>query len=179
VIRFAALDRDGTLIVERHYLADPAGVELLPGAAEGLRQLRALGLGLVVVTNQSGIGRGYLDLARLEQIHARLVELLAAEGVTLDGIYACPHVPADDCSCRKPRPGLLHQAAAALGFPAHQCVVIGDKECEIELGRSVGAATVLVRTGYGAAVEAAGRVQADAVVDDLIGAADFVRRRRD
>ena len=82
--RFALLDRDGTIIAERHYLADPAGVALLPGAARGLRQLRRLGFGLVVVTNQSGLARGYFDHDRLAHIHARMQGLLAAEGVTLD-----------------------------------------------------------------------------------------------
>ncbi|MGE4529103.1 MAG: HAD-IIIA family hydrolase, partial [Rhodospirillaceae bacterium] len=89
----AFLDRDGTINVDCHYLSDPAQVELLPGAAEGLKRLAAMGYALVVVTNQSGIARGYFDAARLVEIHARLAELLAAEGCILDGVYVRPHGP--------------------------------------------------------------------------------------
>ncbi len=91
--RFVALDRDGTIIAERQYLSSPNEVELLPGAGAGLRAMREQGLGLIIVTNQSAVGRGYFDMARLEEIHDRLRGLLAAEGVTLDGIYVCPHAP--------------------------------------------------------------------------------------
>lgn len=174
--RFVALDRDGTIIVERHYLSDPDLVELLPGAASGLRQLRELGLGLVVVTNQSPIGRGYFDETRLELIHQRLVELLAAEGVELDGVYFCPHTPDDNCSCRKPRPGMLKLAAQELNFELPDCFVIGDNTCDIELGRRVGATTFLVRTGYGAQVAAESVASPDYVVDDLQDAAQVIER---
>ena len=171
--RFVILDRDGTLIVERNYLADPAGVELLPGAPAGIRHLRELGLGVVVITNQSGIGRGYFDLAALDSIHARMTQMLAAYGVELDGIYCCPHLPDDHCACRKPRAGLLLQAASDHGFLPPDCFVIGDKPCDIHLGKSVGASTVLVTTGYGALFRSA-EIGADAVVDDLEQAARYI-----
>lgn len=174
--RFVVLDRDGTLIVERGYLSDPDGVELLPATAEGLRRLRALDLGLVVITNQSGLARGYFDEPRLSRIHERMSALLAAEGLALDGLYVCPHLPDAGCNCRKPHPGLLQQAACALGFFARDSFVIGDKACDIELGQGVGAATILVRTGYGAQEEATGTTRADYVVDDLVGAADLIAR---
>ncbi len=173
--RFVVLDRDGTIIVERHYLSDPDQVELIPGAAEGLRQLRAMGLGLVVITNQSAIGRGYFDEARLEFIHQRLRELLAAEGVQLDGIYFCPHLPDAHCECRKPRPGLMERAAGELGFAPAAAFVIGDQPCDVEMGQSVGATTFLVRTGYGAQVEAEGAVIADYVVDGISEAAQGIQ----
>lgn len=147
--KFIILDRDGTIIVERNYLSDPAQVELLPRAAEGLRQLQKMGFGLVVVTNQSGIGRGYFTEAQLSRIHQRMSELLLAEEVILDGIYVCPHRPEERCSCRKPQPGLLLSAAADMAFEPSECFVIGDKPCDIDLGRRVGATTFLVRTGYG------------------------------
>jgi D-glycero-D-manno-heptose 1,7-bisphosphate phosphatase len=165
--RVALLDRDGTVVVERHYLADPEGVELLPRAAEGLRELRRLGFGLVVVTNQSGLSRGYFDRGRLGQIHAQMVQLLAAEDVHLDGIYVCPHLPEDACGCRKPRPGLVLQAAASLGFDPSASIVVGDKLCDIELGAAVGARSFLVRTGYGAQLAAQGEHVSAEVVDDL------------
>ncbi|MGA2031202.1 MAG: HAD family hydrolase [Thermoguttaceae bacterium] len=172
--RFVALDRDGTIIVERNYLSSPEQVELLPGVGAGLRALRELGLGLLIVTNQSAVGRGYFDLARLEEIHARLRELLAAEGVTIDAIYCCPHTPENGCACRKPLPGLLERAACELGFAATECFVIGDKPCDVDLGRAFGATTLLVRTGYGAEHEGEGKVSADYVVDDLAAAAGII-----
>ena len=174
--RFVLLDRDGTIIVERHYLSNPAQVELLPNAAHGLRQMRDLGLGLVVITNQSGIGRGFFDEMRLQQIHARLAELLAVEGIALDALYFCPHLPADDCACRKPRPGLIESAAQALDFDPPHCFVIGDKACDIELGQRVGATTFLVRTGYGAPEAAHLTRPPDYIVDDLGAAAQIIRQ---
>lgn len=174
--RFVILDRDGTVLVERNYLSDPAQVALLPGAAAGLLQLQRLGLGLVVLTNQSGVGRGYFDLERLRQIHERMETMLLAEGVRLDGIYYCPHIPEDGCRCRKPLPGMLERAAADLEFDPAQAFVIGDKPCDVELGRHVGAVTILVRTGYGAEVESRGGVAADYVVDGLEGAAQVIER---
>jgi D-glycero-D-manno-heptose 1,7-bisphosphate phosphatase len=171
--RFVLIDRDGTLNVEKHYLSDPDQLELYPGAAAALKRLRQAGFGIAVLTNQSGIARGYFDMARLDQIHDRLRALLAAEGVTLDGIYLCPHGPDDDCSCRKPLPGMVEQAVAEHGFDPAQGYMIGDKEVDVELGRAVGATTFLVRTGHGKKAEAAGS-KADHVVDDLVAAVEVI-----
>ena len=177
--RFILIDRDGTLNVEKDYLSDPDDLELTAGAGDALARLQKAGYGLAVLTNQSGIARGYFDHARLDAIHARLHQILAAYGVTLDGIYICPHGPDADCPCRKPRPGMVHQAAAALGFDPHQAVMIGDKKADLELGRAVGAATILVRTGYGRKTEAQCPAElADAIVDDLAAAADWVLSQR-
>jgi phosphoheptose isomerase len=172
--RVVVLDRDGTINVERHYLADPAQVELVEGAAEGLRHLGDLGLELIVVTNQSGVGRGYLTAATLDRIHDRLAECLAAEGVKLSGIYVCPHVPADGCRCRKPGPALLEQAARKQAFDPRDAFVIGDKASDVELGRRAGSTTLLVRTGYGTATADSGEVTPDYVVDDLRAAARVI-----
>lgn len=174
--RFVLLDRDGTINVERHYLSDPDEVELLPNAARGLAELAKLGLGLAVVTNQSGLARGYFDATRLEQIHERLRRLLReAAGVELDGIFCCPHLPEEDCPCRKPRAGLIEQAAREFGFLPSEAFVIGDKACDVDLGRVIDATTILVRTGYGARHEAEGIAQADYVVDDLQEAARVIQ----
>ncbi|MDA8232972.1 MAG: HAD family hydrolase [Magnetospirillum sp.] len=170
--RFVLIDRDGTINVEKHYLSDPDQLELIPGAAEGIRLLKAAGLGVCVVTNQSGIGRGYFGLDRLEEVHARLKGMLDAEGAGVDGIYICPHGPDEDCACRKPLPGMIEQAAAEHGFDPVRAFVIGDKEADIGMGRAVGATTFLVRTGYGAEHEAA--TKADYVADDLGAAARTV-----
>lgn len=172
--RYVMLDRDGTLIAEKHYLSDPQQVELLPGAVEGLQHLTRLGLGLIVVTNQSGIGRGYFNRARLDEVHLRLTQLLSAHQIVLDGIYVCPHVPEDDCACRKPRTGLVSAAAAELGFEPSSAFVVGDKPCDIELGQAIKARTFLVRTGYGAKHEVDASTQADYVVDNILEAATII-----
>jgi D-glycero-D-manno-heptose 1,7-bisphosphate phosphatase len=169
--RFVLIDRDGTIIKECHYLSDPERVELLPGAAEGLRLMQEMGLGLVAVTNQSGIGRGFFDEVRLGEIHQRLRELLAVAGVSIEDIFFCPHTPADDCQCRKPRTGLVKQAAEKYGFNPQESFAIGDKPCDIELGQRAGAKTFLVRTGYGAEVAVSKTVSPDYVVDNLLEAA--------
>jgi len=174
--RFVVLDRDGTINVEKEYLSDPDQLVLLPGAAAGLRAFQEMGLGLVVVTNQAGIGRGYFSLERLGQIHQRLAEILGAEGVRLDGIYFCPHHPQDGCACRKPRPGLIMQAAQEHHFELSEAFVIGDKLIDVELGRRVGALTFLVRTGYGAQTASQEASIWDYLVDDLLGAAVIIKR---
>jgi histidinol-phosphate phosphatase family protein len=144
------LDRDGTVIEECHYLCDPAEVKILPGVAPGLRALQELGLLLIIVTNQSGIGRGYFDRAAVDAVHERLLALLADEGVTIDAIYTCPHAPEDDCTCRKPLPGLALRASEEHNFSPGASFVIGDKACDVELALNMGATPILVRTGYGA-----------------------------
>jgi len=169
--RFVLLDRDGTIIQERHYLSDPAQVELIRNAANGLRRLSLIGLGLIVITNQSGIGRGFFDAAQLSLVHRRLAELLAREGVYLNGMYHCPHTPLDDCPCRKPRPGLVMRAAAEWAFDPQSAFVIGDKPCDIELGQRLGATTFLVRSGYGAQVATEATVNPDYIVDGIWEAA--------
>jgi D-glycero-D-manno-heptose 1,7-bisphosphate phosphatase len=164
------LDRDGTMVVDRVYLDDPAGLAFLPGAAEGLRRLHQRGYRLVVVTNQSGIGRGRFSAARLHEIHARLNEMVKAAGSELAGIYYCPHKPEDGCDCRKPETGLLEAAARELGFDSSSVVVVGDKECDVELGRRVAAPTVLISESSGAVSGA------DFVASDLVQAAEFIER---
>jgi len=174
-----AIDRDGTIVVERNYLSSPEQLELLPRAASGLRAMRAAGLELIVVTNQSAVGRGLIDLARLEEIHVRFRKLLSAAGIEIAGIYVCPHTAEDGCGCRKPLPGLLLQAANELAFLPRDVLVIGDKRTDIDLGRAVGATTILVRTGYGASHEATGGVLADHIADDLFTAAEIAVRWKD
>jgi D-glycero-D-manno-heptose 1,7-bisphosphate phosphatase len=170
------LDRDGTLNVEQNYLSDPDQLVLIDGVGAALRRLRALGFGLVVVTNQSGVARGYFDLATVSRIHDRLAALLAAEGVALDGIYVCPHGPDDDCSCRKPRPGMVERAAAELGFDPRQAFLVGDSAADIGLGRAVGATPVLVRTGWGRRTEREAACHPAVIVDDLAAAVAWIER---
>lgn len=165
------LDRDGTINVEKNYLSSPDQLELLPCAAEGIQMMRQLGLATVVITNQSAIGRGYFDLDRLNRIHQQLGEMLADRGASLDAFYVCPHHPEEQCACRKPLPGLAVKAAGEFGAELTESFVIGDNVSDIEMGRRVGATTILVRTGYGAEVAARALIQPDYVVEDLLEAA--------
>lgn len=138
------LDRDGTIVVDRHYLSDPDALEFEAGAAAGLRRMSDMGFRLVVITNQSGIARGFFSPATLDEIHGRLKQMLGAAGIRLDGIYYCPHAPDDECDCRKPKLGLMRQASLDLGFDMSESIVIGDKDSDIEFGDRAGALTMLV-----------------------------------
>ncbi len=169
------LDRDGTVIAERDYLSDPAGLELLPGATSALASLRQLGFRLVLITNQSGIGRGLFNESRLEQIHDRLREVLGNDDVALDAIYYCPHLPDAQCDCRKPHSGLVMRAVEDLNIDPHLSFVVGDKACDIELGKRVGATTILVRTGYGNAALSAG-IKADFTVENILAVPAVIGR---
>ncbi len=170
---YALLDRDGTVNAERNYLSHPDEVEILPGVIDGMTKMRNMGMGLAIVSNQSGLGRSYFDVAQLERIHNRLRALLGERDLAVDGIYYCPHEPADACECRKPKIGMAVRAASELGFDPQQAFVVGDKLCDIEMGARLRATTLLVRTGYGHESEAAG-VSADYNVDDLSQAADVM-----
>ncbi len=172
-MRFALLDRDGTIIAEKHYLKSVADLELLPNAVAGLRKLSSMGLGLIVVTNQSGVARGLITIADVEAIHAELKRRLAEQQIDIAAFYYCPHAPDQGCDCRKPRTGLAKQAAADFGFDPKQSLVIGDKAPDIEFGRKLGAQTILVRTGYGLQHEPT--ANADAVADHLEEAAYLYR----
>ena len=174
--RFVLLDRDGTINVERDYLSHPDQLALYPGVGAALRRLRDLGFGIAVVTNQSGVARGYFDLATLSRIHDRLAELLAAEGVGVDGVYLCPHGPHDDCGCRKPLPGMVEQAAAEHGFDPKQAFLVGDKAVDVDMAHAVGAKGILVRTGWGSKAEAEAKCAPDAIVDDLPAAVAWIER---
>jgi D-glycero-D-manno-heptose 1,7-bisphosphate phosphatase len=173
--RFALLDRDGTINVERGYLDDPDDIELIPGVADALIRLHdELAMGVVVVTNQAQIGRGHLSEARLAQIHERLLGMLDAKGATVDAILHCPHAPEDDCSCRKPRPGLALQAAERFGFDLGDAFVVGDHAADMGMGRAVHATTIFVRTGHGRDEEEAAGSMADHLADDLPGAVAII-----
>ena len=173
--RYVLLDRDGTLNVEKNYLSDPAELELLPGVAKGLKLLQSHGFGLVVLSNQSGIGRGILTTSAVDAIHARLRELLHRKGVRLDGIYYCPHSPQQKCICRKPSPGMIYRASEDLKFDPQESFVVGDKASDIEMGQRVKAKTILVLTGYGKEA-APGAVKPDLVAEDFAEAAAMIIR---
>jgi len=168
--RFAILDRDGTINEEVGYVLHPAEMRLIPGAAAAIHRLRELGLGVVVVTNQSPVGRGLLTEQRLGDIHDRLRDLLADEGASVDAIEFCPHTPEDGCACRKPGTEMVERAARRLEFDPSAAFVVGDHEGDMRLGRTLGATTILVLTGHGAEECAGASPHADHVADDLLGA---------
>jgi len=167
------IDRDGTLIEDRDYLADPDGVRLFPGVAEAIAAVNRAGIPIAVVSNQSGIGRGYFTEADLAAVERRVQEALAAAGARLDGVYHCPHAPEAGCGCRKPAPAMAIAAARDLGLDLTRSFVIGDKRADLELGRAVGATAILVRTGYGREAEAKG-VAAGQTFADLAAALAWV-----
>lgn len=146
------LDRDGTLIEHEPYLHDPARVRLVSGAGEALRRARAGGYRIVVVSNQSGVARGYFGLREVEAVHAAMRAALASEGATIDRIYTCPHHPehGGTCQCRKPAPGMLLQAARELPVDLARSVIVGDTPEDLEAGAAAGCRGILVRTGHGA-----------------------------
>lgn len=168
------LDRDGTIVVDRHYPADPDALEFAPGAAAGLYRMSEMGFRLVVITNQSGIARGFFSSEKLQAIHERLKQMLGAIGVQLDGIYYCPHAPEDECDCRKPKLGLLRQASLDLGFEMSESIVIGDKDSDIEFGNRAGALTMLVGKRE---PQSSSAIAPAYVIENLGDAADIIASR--
>ena len=171
------LDRDGTLIEEKHYLCDPAHVVLLPHVVAGLSLLKRLEAKLIMVSNQSGIGRGYYTEADLQAVNARMAELLAPHGIQLDAMYHCPHAPNQPCTCRKPATGMVQQAIQEHGYRLNNTFVIGDKACDLELGLAINAQSILVQTGHKASP--ATKHLAHFVATDLLQAAQWIEGKQD
>lgn len=169
------LDRDGTIIHDAHYLADPARVRLLPGAARAIARLNAAGIPVVVVTNQSGIGRGYFTEVDFRAVQARMEELLAAEGARVDAVYHCPHAPDAEppCDCRKPGVGLFLRAAEEHGLDPARSWYVGDRMRDLAPAERLGGQGILVRAGaeHGEAERAPAHVR---VVEGLVEAVDLV-----
>lgn len=162
------LDRDGTLMDEVNFCRDPNDVRAIPGARELLTKARELGWKIIVITNQSGIGRGIISLPQYEAVHAELLRQLNQQ---VDGAYYCPDVPPNVTERRKPSPGMLREAAEEFGINLEASYMIGDKSIDVECGRRVGAKTILVRTGYGKTTDTAA---ADHITDDVTGALRLV-----
>ncbi len=179
------LDRDGTMIEDVGYLDAFDRIVFFPWTVDAIRALNRAGLPVVVITNQSGIARGFFTGAFVEETHRRLSATLEAGGARVDAYYYCPHHPAGAveayarrCNCRKPARGLVDRAARDLGLDPARSFVVGDKWLDVGLGRAIGARSILVRTGAGAAEEARAseHLAADAVVDNLAAAASWILR---
>lgn len=185
--RAVFIDRDGTLIEEAGYLNSLERLVFFPFTVDAVRQLNRADFTIVVITNQAGIARGIVTEEFLAAAHAHMSERFAAAGARIDGYYHCPHHPDGiveslrvRCECRKPQPGLLRRAAADLDIDLVRSYTIGDRWHDLEAGRAAGTATVLVRTGYGAAEEWTPRdgAPADAVADNLAAAAAWILSQR-
>lgn len=182
------MDRDGCLTEEVGYVNHVSRIRLLPRAGEAVRRLNAAGVPAVIVTNQAGIAKGYFSEEVLDAVNAEMLRQLAAAGARLDGLYVCTHHPEEgeppyraDCDCRKPRPGLLLRAASELGLDLASSVMVGDKISDVGVAHAVGAAGVLVLTGYGRGEWEHRRqlwsVKPDHIAEDLLDAVEWALGR--
>lgn len=150
------LDRDGTINEDVNFLSSPEQVILIDGSAEAIKEMNELGLKVIVFTNQSGIARGYFTEEDLHRVHSRLDELLSQVGARIDAYYYCPHHPTEgngkykvECECRKPKDGMLQRASREQDIDLKKSFVVGDRCVDIQAGKTAGATTILVLTGYG------------------------------
>jgi D-glycero-D-manno-heptose 1,7-bisphosphate phosphatase len=185
--RAVFLDRDGTLIDEVGYLDRVERVALYPWAIDSVRALNRAGLPVVLISNQSGVARGFFSESFVDEVHQHIATLLDAGGASIDAYYYCPHHPdgkvhpyARPCDCRKPGRGMVDRAARALGIEPARSFVVGDRWLDVELARAIGGRGILVRTGYGTTEEGRPRqgLEADAIVDNLIGAVSWILTQR-
>lgn len=175
--RAVFLDRDGTLIAEKHYLHKPEEVEIFAGAGAALKKLSDAGFKLVIVTNQSGIGRGYYTLADAERVNAHVCHLLAAEGALIEKCYIAPEAPDQPSRVRKPSPQFLFDARDEFDLNLGESYMVGDKLIDLECGWNAGVKkSILVRTGYGAELEktSAAELSRAVVVDGLKETAEWI-----
>lgn len=176
------LDRDGTIAEEVGYLNHASRFRMFPFAAAAIHRLNEAGLPVIVVTNQSGVGRGYFPESLVQTVNELMTQRLAEAGAKIDAVYYCPHTSAENCTCRKPKTGLLDRAALEHSVDLQRSFVVGDRYGDIELARNARARSVLVRTGYGegelAWHAAKWPIQPDFVAEDLSQAADLIVRQR-
>jgi D-glycero-D-manno-heptose 1,7-bisphosphate phosphatase len=172
------LDRDGTIVEEVGYLNHVSRFRMFPFASAAVRRLNDAGLVVIVVTNQSGVGRGYFPESLVRQVHREMERQLAAAGARVDGVYYCTHTSVDGCNCRKPKTGMVERAADEHGLLLAKSYVVGDRYGDIELAHNIGARGVLVRTGYGegdlAWNSSSWPKAPDFVAETLLGATDWI-----
>ena len=172
------LDRDGTLVPDVGYAQEPGQLMLYSGTGAALRQLQEAGAVLIVVSNQSAVARGLLDMNGLGRMDARLMSLCKREGVQLSAIYNCPHHPdfGGPCDCRKPEPGMILKGLKAFKLSPSQCFIVGDHATDLEAGRRAGLRTVHVLTGHGRQhrdeIKSSGL--ADGLAKNIVGAAEWI-----
>lgn len=175
------LDRDGTLCEEVGYLNHVSRFRMFPFVALALRRLNDAGYPVIVVSNQSGVARGYFPESLVQQVNQVMVQQLSEAGAKVDAVYYCPHASSENCVCRKPKPGMLEQAVREHCIDLQRSFVVGDRYGDIQLARNAGARGILVRTGYGEGEIAwhSGEwpAQPDFIADDLTEAADWILRQ--
>lgn len=188
--RAVFVDRDGTLIVDKHFLSNPDEIEFIPGTIEALKIIQQSDFKIVVISNQSGVARGFFDINTVEKVNARLVEMLVTHHIYVDAMYYCPHHPegtvdeyAVECNCRKPSAGMVEDAAFQLGINLQKSFVIGDKVDDINLGKVIGARAIMVKTGYGdkqkEEIEALDFYKETPIVEDLLEAVNYLKAVRE
>jgi D-glycero-D-manno-heptose 1,7-bisphosphate phosphatase len=168
------LDRDGTLIVEKEYLRDPEQVSLERGVIDGLAILQEHGHPLIVLSNQSGVGRGMFTEGDVQRVNERIVDMLRRGGIEILAWYMCPHLPQTGCDCRKPSPGMALAAAREWNIDLIGSYVVGDKKSDLELADAIGGTGILVTTGHGRDAAEWARAQARPVFDGLRDAAQYI-----
>ena len=173
------MDRDGTITEEMGYLKNPDKLKLIPRSAEAVRLLNKRKILAIVISNQSGVARGYFEEKTVSDTHRRLEKLLKEEDAHLDGIYYCPHHTEfgppkyrKNCNCRKPKPGMLLTAAKRFSLDLKKCYIIGDKRDDIKLAHSVGARGILVLTGYGE--KSKKKLKPDHITQNLYQAVEWI-----
>jgi D-glycero-D-manno-heptose 1,7-bisphosphate phosphatase len=175
------LDRDGTIAEEVGYLNHVSRFRMFPFVASALRRLNEAGCPVIVVTNQSGIARGYFPESLVHEVHQWMMQQLLESGAKVDAIYYCPHAPSENCNCRKPRTGMLERAAREHALDLRRSFVVGDRYADVELALNAHARSILVRTGYGegelAWHAAKWPTPPDFVADDLAEATDWILRQ--
>ena len=174
--RAVFLDRDGTIMEDANYVGTVEHVVLIARATQALKRLQDAGYKLFIITNQSGVGRGYFTRETVESIHAHLNEQFGRAGGRFDRYYVCPHHPEDNCDCRKPKPKFLLDAAREYGLDLSRCFMIGDRASDIQAGINAGVSSILVLTGAGRETFANQEAKPDHVANDIAEAAAWILR---
>lgn len=172
------LDRDGTIAEDVNYCRRPEDFHLFPWTPKAIRLLNEAGFKVIIITNQSGIARGYFTEETLARIHEKMLKELTEQGARIDGVYYCPHHPDDNCECRKPKTALFHRAAKDFNLDFKNSWVVGDSWRDVEAGKRIGAKTILLLTGPDSQSTLSDRPSADFVAEDLLQAAELIVGQR-
>ncbi len=174
-MKLVFLDRDGVINRDRvNYVLNWSEWVWLDGVKEAMADLKRAGWTMIVISNQSCIGKGIIGADKIEAVNDRMLKELAEAGAEPDGVYICPHAPDAGCDCRKPLPGLINRAAQEMDLDISEAWLVGDAERDIQAAQAVGIKTILVRTGKGKEVEGDGKVRPDLILDDLSAAAAYL-----
>lgn len=169
------MDRDGVIIEEKNYLSDARKIKILQKVPQAIKLLNQNNFLVIIISNQSGVGRGFFTKEKVEKINTRLINLLSKKGAKIDKVYFCPHTEEDKCQCRKPAPQMIYNAVKEFNIDLKKSYVIGDKPCDIEVGKKCKCKTILVRTGYGQKYES--QLSPDYVADNLLEAVEWIMKK--